>query len=106
RYGHFMMRNFWALDADGNVINDNKVDPLERRLIYVGTQNSLPYDMTPFGRYASAGGIENVLRGLIDTHAAPNGITIINDVRNLTTNSATVDLFTFDVMRPRPISVP
>lgn len=106
RYGHFMMRNFWALDADGNVINDNKVDPLERRLIYVGTQNSLPYDMTPFGRYASAGGFENVLRGLIDTHAAPNGITIINDVRNLTANWGTVDLFTFDVMRPRQISVP
>lgn len=105
RYGHFLMQNFWSLDEEGRVINSNQIDPMERKVIYVGTQNPLPIDMTPFGRYASAGGFENTIRGLINQEATENLLTVENDLRNLSANWGGVDLLVFDIMRNRQVSV-
>lgn len=104
RYGHFTPKSYFALDKCGNPIVNNMVVPMKQP--FVGFQNPTPLALSPIGRIADSGGVDNIARGLIEQTVHENYFTVEEILRNFPALAGAFDLATIDIMRARYNSIP
>lgn len=107
RYGHFALKEYFSLDECGVAIYNNKpLDNQEEKLMHLGFLNPFPQDMLPVSRIALAGGLPNIVRGLINERAAPNHLTVNHVLRNFHSSWGVVDMVAIDIQRARYNGIP
>lgn len=107
RYGHFTLKEYFSLDECGVAIHNNR--PLEdqnEKLLHLGFLNPFPADMLPISRIAVAGGLPNIVRGLINEKSAPNYLTVNHVLRNFHSSWGVVDMVAIDIQRARYNQIP
>lgn len=107
RYGHFIMKNYPAIDECGVFYKHGRPTTDETHRVQVlGGLNPIPDALTHIGRLIEYGSYENVARGMISEVAMPINFTIHPDLANLSTVRGGFDLMTLDLMRARYNGVP
>lgn len=108
RYGHFSMRNYFALNECGEAMEFGQpAANQDKKMEVLGMGAQFPAFIQPAGQLAMSGGWGNIARGLINERTAPIAFATNSDIRNLRIpNVGFLDLISLDLVRARYNDLP
>jgi len=108
RYGHFSIRNYFALDECGQAYSYGTVAPNQNtKMTFIGMSNPTPDFLTPLGLLALSGGWENIARGLVNERAAPIAMPTLHEIHTFSLGQqGLLDLISLDIARQRHNNLP